>query len=67
MNLPKLHGKIAEEGKKRKYLADAMGITVQALGKKLSGKSKITVSDAEKFCTLLNISSDREKCEIFLD
>lgn len=66
MKLNKLNAKIAEKEIKKKTLADKFGISQQALGKKLSGKTKMTVNDAIKFCDILKINNDKEKVEIFL-
>lgn len=66
MQVDKLRGVIAQKGKKKKDIALAFGISVQALNKKLKGQSKITTEDATKFCDILEITNDAEKCEIFL-
>ena len=66
MNLNKLAGKVAESGKSKKELAKAFGISVQAINKKLNGKTKITTDDAQIFCKTLNIDDYKEKAEIFL-
>lgn len=65
MNLNKLAGKVAESGKRKKELAKAFGISVQALNKKLNGKTKISTDDAQKFCSVLEITDIKEKAEIF--
>lgn len=67
MNMSKLKGKIAESGIKKKDLAEQFGLSVQAINKKLSGKTKISTDDAEKFCTLLHIDDLSERAEIFLN
>ncbi len=66
MNLRKLNAKFVETGVTKKNVAKEFGISVQALNKKLSGKTRISMDDAEKFCTALNIVDYKEKCEIFL-
>lgn len=66
MNLGKLNGKIAEKGVKKKDIANMFGISIQALNKKLTGKSKISVDDATKFCEILEIENNAEKNQIFL-
>lgn len=66
MNLNKLKGKIIEADKSKKLLAEYLGISVQALGKKLNGKTKITTDDAYKCCEFLEIYDPIEKAEIFL-
>ena len=67
LNISKLKGKIAESGIQKKELAKQFGMSVQAINKKLSGKTKISTDDAEKFCTLLHIDDLTERAEIFLD
>lgn len=66
LNLNKLNAKIVEAGIKKKAVAKYFGISVQALNKKLTGVTKITVDDACKFCEVLRIDNDTEKSEIFL-
>ena len=66
LNLRKLNGKIVESGIKKQAVAEYFGISIQALNKKLTGETRITVDDACKFCEVLKIDSDREKSEIFL-
>lgn len=66
MDLNKLNGLIVEKGKSRKTLAKDFGITVQAIGKKLNGTSKITVEDAEKFCKYIPIDDLVLRNQIFL-
>lgn len=66
MKLEKLKGKIAESNLSKKVIAQKMGITQQALGKKLNGKTKITTVDATRLCDILEISDDNEKVNIFL-
>lgn len=66
MNLRKLNAKFIEAGVTKEKVAKELGISVQALYKKLSGKTKISMDDAEVFCTVLNIVDNKEKCEIFL-
>lgn len=66
MQLNKLNAKITESEIKKKALAEKFGISVQAMGKKLKGTTKITVDDAEKFCDILSITNNDEKVNIFL-
>lgn len=65
MKLNKLKGKIAEKGLKKSDISKCFGITIQALNKKLSGKTKITVEDANKFCKILNLTDANEIYDIF--
>ncbi len=66
MNLSKLKGKIVEQGLSTKEISDKFGISIQAMNKKLSGKTKITTEDAVKFCSILSIDNASEKSDIFL-
>ena len=66
VNLPKLNGKIVESGIKKNYIAKKFNISIQALNKKLSGKTKISVDEALKFCDILHIDDFKEKNDIFL-
>lgn len=70
MNLAKLNGVIIEKSKInnlniKKKIAEALGISNQALGKKLNGKTKITTDDAQIISELLCLSYN-ERVEIFL-
>lgn len=66
VNLDKLKGRMVEERISRSELANAMGITVQALNKKLSGKTKITFEDADIMVKTLKINDYHDKINIFL-
>ena len=66
MQLGKLRGIIAEKNIKTRDLAKALNISTQAVGKKISGKTKITVDDAIVFCDVIGITDNHKKCEIFL-
>lgn len=66
MNLSKLRGKIAEAGIKKTELAKAFNISIQALNKKLSGETKISIDDAIKFCDILKIENCKDRNDIFL-
>ena len=70
MNLARLNGVITERSKEKNYnmkkvLAGDMWISMQALGKKLCGKTKITTDDAEQMSESLELGF-RERVEIFL-
>ena len=66
MNLDKLNGLIVEKRKSKKSIAEEMGISQQALSKKLNGKTRITTDDATMFCDILQITDLATKAEIFL-
>ena len=66
VNLSKLNAFFVEKGKRKTDVAKSMGISVQALGKKLSGKTKITCDDAEALIKALDMTNYTDKVEIFL-
>ena len=66
VNLDKLNGRFVEKRKKKSDVAERMGISIQALGKKLNGKTKITCDDAEIFIDELDITEYQDKVDIFL-
>lgn len=66
MNLNKLNAKIVENGLKKKDVANKLGISVQALNKKLNGTTKITTIDAILMCSIIGIKDNAEKVDIFL-
>lgn len=66
VNLNKLNAAFVEKQKRKSEVARKMGISVQALGKKLSGKTKITCDDAEALIEALNVTDYQEKVDIFL-
>lgn len=55
---PKLDGRIVEKFGTRGHFADALGITLTSLGRKLNGKSKWKSREIEKACELLTISNE---------
>ena len=67
MNVPKLRAKIAEREIRYKDVAKQMGITQQALGRKMTGHTRFSLDDAIKLCNILNITNPTERAEIFLN
>lgn len=70
MNLAKLNGVITEKSKinhvnMKKVIADALGISLQAVGKKLSGETKINTSDAQIMSDVLDLDY-HARVDIFL-
>lgn len=63
-NINELERKIRNSGMTRKQIADAWGITLSTLSRKLSNKIKISTVEAEKVSTILNLSP-QEYREIF--
>lgn len=58
---------IASKGVKKTYLASQMGISVQSLRLKLNNRYDMTLSEVNKMCKELGITSLREKEKIFFD
>lgn len=58
-----LENLIAESGKKKSYLADKLGVSIQTLRKKIIGESDFTMREVDILCTELCINklSDKEK------
>lgn len=70
MNLAKLNGVIVEKSKSestnmKKAIADALGISMQAVGKKLNGETRINTDDAQVIADVLRLGY-KERVEIFL-
>ena len=47
-------------------LATYLGISIQSVSAKLTGKAPLYLGDVERICTLLEITSPIEKTDIFL-
>ena len=54
---PKLDGLITERYGTRGRFAEALGITLTSLGRKMNGKSKWKTREIEMSCNLLDIAS----------
>lgn len=65
MNINKLKGKIVEKGMNVEALASIIGIDRSSLYRKLNDAEKITIGEASKIKTALDMTDD-EACEIFL-
>ena len=62
-----LKKKIAAEGYTQGMIAALLGVCPNTLSSKITGKSTFTTEQAVKLCNILNITSDKQKSEIFLD
>ena len=62
-----LKKKIASEGYTQNMIAALLGMCPNTLSNKINGKSPFTTEQACKICNVLNISSAKEKSDIFLD
>ncbi|WP_064580852.1 helix-turn-helix domain-containing protein [Streptobacillus moniliformis] len=65
MNLEKIKKRIDEKGIKQKYIANLLGISENALSRKLNGKNMFTVEEIKIISNILRLN-DREKIEFFL-
>ena len=64
MNLDKLRGKITEKRMSQSELAKKMGLSLQAINMKLTGKRAISVPEAAMMIEILEI---KNPLEIFFD
>ena len=64
MNLDKLRGKITEKRMSQSELAKKMGLSLQAINMKLTGKRSISVPEAAMMIEILEI---KNPLEIFFD
>lgn len=58
VNTLKLKGRIAEQDTTISKLASSMGLTAYSLGRKIGGRSIMTLDEANKLQNLLNISDN---------
>lgn len=65
MNVNKLKGKIVEKGMNVEKVADLIDIDRSSLYRKLNSMEKLTIGEASKIATALELS-DSEAFEIFL-
>lgn len=64
VNLPKLRAKLAEKGIKVNDLVEIWGCTRACASKKVNGRSKIRLDEAQRFSDYAHLT-DEEKVEIF--
>ena len=64
-NTEMLKQKIALSGYKLEFIAKQIGITRQALSKKINNRSEFDQGEILKLCDVLKITSLREKEELF--
>lgn len=66
MNVLKFKGKIIENGKNQKWLAEKLGISENTMSQKANGKTPFTLPEINKVGKLLGLSNE-EKIAIFLE
>lgn len=64
-NTDKLVQIIKESGLKKGFIASKLGLTTYGLQKKIENKTQFKAEEIKKMCIILNISSLKEKEEIF--
>lgn len=64
-NTDKLVQIIEESGLKKGFIASKLGLTTYGLQKKIENKTQFKAEEIKKMCIILNISSLKEKEEIF--
>ena len=60
-----LDERISASGKKKSYLADQLGITVQTLRRKLKNEFSFTTDEVTGLCDELNITDMSEMQQLF--
>ena len=66
-NTEALEKKIRDQGIKKVFLAEKLGITTFGLSKKINNINEFKASEIQTLCELLNITSLKEKESIFFD
>jgi hypothetical protein len=66
-NTEALEKKIRDQGIKKVFLAEKLGITSFGLSKKINNINEFKASEIQTLCELLNITSLKEKESIFFD
>ena len=64
MSFDKLKGKMTEGHLSQKSMAEALGITVQALNAKLNGRSQFTLEEVVRITDILSL---KDPIDIFFD
>lgn len=67
VNTEALEKKIRDQGIKKVFLAEKLGITSFGLSKKINNINEFKASEIQMLCELLNITSLKEKESIFFD
>ena len=60
-----LRKRVEDSGLKQKFIYDKLGISKNAWRYKRNGERPFTVEEIQKLCEILNITSLREKNDIF--
>lgn len=66
VNILKFKAAMVAAGYNQRSLAEASGISENALSAKLNGKSRMYCDEAEICCKLFKLKTAEEKAEIFL-
>lgn len=65
MDKARLMAELVLAGKNVSWLADELGISTQAMYKKISGQSSTTIEDAKAISTALDLPPDKIKAIFF--
>ena len=65
MNIAKLKGKMAEKGISQRKLAELIGVRVNTLNTRFTGKREFDLRDVEAICKVLQIIDPYEIASIF--
>lgn len=65
-NTKKLNEVIKKSGLKKKYIAEQLGRTPNALALKIDGTNEFTCGEVSKLCRILNITDPAEIYTLFL-
>ena len=60
-----LEKRIMESGKKKSYIASALGISIQSLRLKLNNSNEFKLSEVNALCDILGITKASDKEKIF--
>lgn len=67
VNTNKLKGAMVQAGFSQITLAKRLGMSKNTLNAKLNGRAKITTDEAKNMCDILDIKTESEKVNIFLN
>lgn len=66
-NTEALNGLISESGLKKKFIAEQLNLSAFGLQKKIENQNEFKTTEISILCKLLNISSLKQKEEIFFN
>lgn len=66
MNMRLLKEKLVQSGMRKKEIAASLGISTQALNRKLRGETRFNTKDVFKLCEILQLENSSLRADIFL-